>query len=130
MEGKIQMTEWSETGIGIIYCAGLVISIAISFIVLGFLRVKKSLPAIADQKNWRFWARLFKITLLFGALTGALSVSFHGCHVDEYQHLLSSPLNTVNHGIQQVARSSEYAAWVIVAWLFFLGIYFFCRKKS
>jgi hypothetical protein len=124
------MVKWSEPEIGAVYFAGLIISIAVSLIVLGWLRLKTGLSAIVGQKDLRFWLRLFKITLLFGAVTGVLSVSFHGCHVDEYENLLDSPLNTVNKGLMQVGRGSEYSALVIVAWLFFLGIFFFCRKKS
>ncbi len=123
------MTKWSETGIGIIYFAGLIIAFVISFIVFRFLKLKKVLAVIVGRKDQRFWMSLVKITLLMGALAGALSVSFYGCHVDDYQHLLSSPLDTVNKGLLQVARGSQYSAWIIVAWLFFLGIYFFYRKK-
>ncbi|MDD5085435.1 MAG: hypothetical protein PHE61_05245 [Candidatus Omnitrophica bacterium] len=126
------MGKWSETGIGIIYFAGLTASLILALVALYCLRSKleRGLAAIAGRSHLKFWERLFKITLVFGTLAGALSATFYGCNgVADYNDLLSSRFATLNHGFTQVAYSAESLSRVLMLWLLFFCSYRLFGRK-
>lgn len=126
------MGKWSETGIGIIYFAGLAASVVLALAVLYCLRPKleRGLAAITGSSHLKFWGRLFKITLVFGALVGALSATFYGCNgVGDYKDLLASRFVTLNHGLKQVAYSAGSLSGMLMWWLLFFCSYRLFGRK-
>ena len=126
------MRDWSETQIGFVYYSGILLSIIMAVVVLLILRPKlqTGLVALVGKEQALFWGRVFRLTLLAIALVGALSVTFHGCRIDQYDHLLNSPYMTFRRGITQVARSSVFLARAIAGWLLAWLIYFCLYPKT
>jgi hypothetical protein len=124
------MTPWNETGIGIVFFTGLLLSIITGIGVLIFLMpVKKPVDKITGNSG-RIWFRSFLTTVMLAAFLGALSVSFRNCKGD-YDELLNSRRATVMKGMEQVSSSLDYLSWTLGFWLIiFLAVYIIAVKKT
>jgi len=110
---------WSVTHIGLVYYLGLATLTALAGIVWLLLARRSSagFAAVLRAEAAVFWRRMFSVTVLLLALLGALSVKFYGCSVTEYDHLLSSPAETVWRGLEQVAVGAKCLGYALCGWL-------------
>jgi hypothetical protein len=125
------MNSWAEKEIGFVYYGGLVITLVIIIVVLLLLqpRFKVAIQAMVGERTAAFWGHALRITLILLGMVGALSVTFYGCSVGQYEHLLSQPLYTVGRGFTQVSRGMIFFGRTFLAWFLFFGLYFLLRKR-
>ena len=122
------MNIWSELHIGIVFFAGLTISVITGIFIILYLRQAKVLikkvtafPAI--------WSSSFKITVMLSALLGAMSVSFRDCS-GKYDYLLESEHETYMKGIEQISTSFQWIAFVLILWLLlFIALWLNSKRK-
>jgi hypothetical protein len=126
------MNNWTEREVGLVYYGGLAIALAVIIIVLLLLqpRLKGALQTITQERAAAFWGHALRITGILLGMVGALSVTFYGCNVGKYEHLLSHPMYTIGRGFTQVSRGTVFLGRTLLAWLLFFGLYFLLRKRT
>ena len=123
------MNPWNESGIGIVYFAGILLSLIAGLVILNLMKPVKSPMEKISGKQGNWWLRTFISTLMIVSLAGALSVSFRDCS-GNYDHLLQSRKQTVMKGMQQVSTSMDYLAWTLLFWLLLLLILYIVKIKN
>jgi hypothetical protein len=120
------MKTWTEFDIGIVYFAGLAISLITSILTVLYLRPFKATIKKITGKFETIWNSSFKTTVVLGGLLGAMSVTFKNCH-GNYDYLLESKKVTVMKGLKQVSTSFD---WLIIVLGFWLVIFIILRLTS
>jgi hypothetical protein len=108
--------NWTEFHIGLVYFSGLAAALLSGVIALLYLRPISGVIKKITRKNEILWIRYFRLTVIFAAMTGALSVSFRTCG-GSYDYLLDSRKETLMKGAQQVYTSFYYLLFVFGLWL-------------
>ena len=122
------MINWGETGIGLVYFAGLLSAILLAIAVILFiLPANKPVKKIVG-KSGLSWTRTFITTIMLTVMLGAMSVSFRDCH-GNYDKLLNSRKETLMKGLQQISAAMQYLAWVLLFWAIIFCILYILRKN-
>jgi len=108
--------------------ASLVVG-AIAYFSVGHLSTPFFMALFGDEAG-KLWGRLYRLTLITVALTGALSVKFYGCSgPTDYEALAQSHSAMFQHASSQAEQSMGYlATFLTVAAAVLLATFAFCKR--
>ncbi len=106
------MNAPTEFEIGVIYYAGLAVSLLTGILGMVYLSPRHALARVAGKAG-SLWNHLFKSTVLISGMLGAMSVSFVDCDT-EYPKTLH---HAITLGAREVSSAYEYSITFLAAWL-------------